>query len=204
MKNSITTILFDLGGVLINLDYHKTIRAFEELGVTDFSKIYSQANQNDLFDRFETGQISAQYFINALLNYLPKGTSANKVVDAWNKMILDFPKKHEELLKELKEKYTIVLLSNTNELHVPVVLREFARVSERAFSSYFDHVFYSHELKRRKPHPETFEEVCKQIGKKPSEIYFIDDSEQHILGAQTAGLETYHLTDQAELLHLFS
>jgi hypothetical protein len=76
-------LIFDLGGVIINLDYKRTIHAFEQLGMEDFHTIYSQATQTNLFDDFETGKISAQRFINSLLPYLKPGTTPNKVVHAW-------------------------------------------------------------------------------------------------------------------------
>ena len=122
-------VILDLGGVIINLDYNKTIRAFEALGMSDFKTVYSQAAQTNLFNDFETGKVSAQHFINSLLPHLKQGTSPNKVVHAWTAMILDVPQKKLELLETLKKRLPIFLLSNTNELHIPAVRREFAKVS---------------------------------------------------------------------------
>jgi len=97
-EERLEAIIFDLGGVILNLNYQLTIEAFKSLGIEDFDKMYSQAKQNDLFDRFEIGQISSQYFINSLLPFLPNGTSPNKVVNAWNAMILDFPQERLRLI----------------------------------------------------------------------------------------------------------
>lgn len=197
-------IIFDLGGVLIDLDYNKTIHAFESLGVKDFSELYSQASQTELFSDFETGQISAQRFINELLHYLPAGTSPNKVVHAWNEMILEVPVTRIDLLNKLRKTHRLYMLSNTNELHVPIVKREWLKVTEKSLESYFDRVYLSHELKMRKPHPETFAEVCRREGLTPEKTLFIDDTEQHILGAQKAGLITHHLKNASEFDQLFS
>ncbi len=197
-------IIFDLGGVLINLDYQKTTKAFEALGVSDFSELYSQAAQTELFSDFETGKISAQRFINELLVYLPKGTSPNKVVQAWNEMILDVPKNRISLLSELKKSYPVFLLSNTNELHVPVVRREWAKVTDLPMEHYFDKVYFSHEMGMRKPHIETFHEVCQREGLQAEKTLFIDDTLQHIEGAKKAGLQVVHLVEPDFLDQFFS
>ncbi|MCE2711191.1 MAG: HAD family phosphatase [Cryomorphaceae bacterium] len=197
-------VIFDLGGVLINLDYSCTTKAFEALGMNDFSSKYSQLSQTDLFSDFETGKISAQQFINSLLPHLPEGTSANSVVQAWNKMILDVPRKRIELLLRLKEKLPVFLLSNTNELHVPVVRREWAKTTSHPMEYFFNRIYFSHELKMRKPHPEIFSEVCARESLVPENTLFIDDTIIHVEGAQQAGLQTHHLKHADELDQLFS
>jgi putative hydrolase of the HAD superfamily len=197
-------VILDLGGVIINLDYSKTIHAFEALGMTDFNSVYSQAAQTNLFDDFETGQISSQRFVNSLLPYLKSGTTPNKVVHAWNAMILNVPAKKLELLVSLKQKYPVFLLSNTNELHVPVVRREFAKVTDKPMEHFFNEMYFSHEIKLRKPNQEIFDFVCKTNGLIPEKTLFIDDSIQHIEGAKTLGLLTHHLTNPEDLYQLFS
>jgi HAD superfamily hydrolase (TIGR01509 family) len=200
----IKALIFDLGGVLINLDYGKTAHAFEELGVNDFSDLYSQASQTELFSDFETGKISAQRFINELLIYLPKGTSPNKVVRAWNEMILDVPLKSIKLLENLNKIYPVILLSNTNELHVPVVRKEWAKVTDLPMEHYFQKIYFSHEIGMRKPNQEIFSEVCKRENITPENTLFIDDTLQHIEGAKKSGLMVRHLTDIEMLDQLFS
>jgi putative hydrolase of the HAD superfamily len=197
-------VILDLGGVIINLDYSKTIHAFEALGMTDFNSVYSQAAQTNLFDDFETGKISSQRFVNSLLPYLKPGTTPNKVVHAWNAMILDVPAKKLELLESLKQKYPVYLLSNTNELHVPVVKREFAKVTNLPMEHYFTQLYFSHEIHLRKPNKEIFDFVCQTNGLIPEKTLFVDDSIQHIEGAKTLGLLTHHLTNPEDLYQLFS
>lgn len=197
-------IVFDLGGVLIDLDYQLTIDAFKKLGISDFDKMYSQAAQNNLFDDFETGQISAQRFINTLLPYLSQGTTPNKVVQAWNAMILSVPPEKIELLEKLRKDYPIYLLSNTNELHVPVVRREWAKVTDKPMEDFFDHIYFSHEIHLRKPDDAIFEFVCAQQNLLPEKTLFIDDSIQHIKGAENVGLQTYFLENSENLYQFFS
>lgn len=199
IANSIDALIFDLGGVIINVDYNKTIQAFEKLGMYDFHSVYSQAKQTNLFDDFETGNISAQHFINRLLHYLPPGTSPNKVVQAWNAMVLDVPAEKIALLDRLKEKYPIYLLSNTNELHIPLVRREWAKITNRPIESYFNKVYFSNEIKLRKPHLEIFKFVCEDQNLRPATTLFIDDSIQHIDGAKEYGLQTHHFIPSLDM-----
>jgi len=200
----IDTIIFDFGGVLINIDYHRTIQAFRQLGIEDFEERYSQADQTSLFNDLEIGKISAQRFVNELLHFLPKGTSPNQVVHAWNAMLLDVPQSRIELLQKLKRKYRLFLLSNTNEIHIPKALIEWKKSSDIDFYDCFEHVYLSHEIGMRKPNEEIFEYVCQQQNIRPENAVFIDDSIQHIDGAKKMGLNTIHLTPDQALTSLFS
>lgn len=181
-------ILFDLGGVVIDLNYEDTILELEQLGAQDFKKLYSQALQSDLFDRYETGEISSMHFINKLKEYLPASISPNKVVSAWNAMIKSFQTQKLEQLLALKATHKTALLSNTNDLHEAFVRRKLRDVSELALEEYFHNTYLSHQIKQRKPHLETFLWVCENMGVQPKNVLFIDDSEQHIEGAKKAGL----------------
>lgn len=192
-KKKFETIIFDLGGVILNLDYQLTINAFKELGMENFEEMYSQAQQSNLFDNFETGKVSSQHFINLLLPYLPQGVSPNKVVHAWNAMILDFPLHRLNLLDQLRKTHKIYLLSNTNEIHLQAVERSLAKTTNRSLQSYFDKIYLSHEIQLRKPHVEIFDYVCKEQNLDPSKTIFIDDTIGHINGATQYGLQTHHL-----------
>ena len=197
-------LLFDLGGVLIDIDYQASEDAFIELGVSDFKGRYTQFQQNELFDLFETGQISAQHFINKLLPFTKKGTSPNQIVHAWNAMIKSFPAKKVSNLIACAQRHRIALLSNTNELHMVEVKKEWMKASSILFESLFEQVFLSHEIKQRKPDVETFLWVCSQLNVVPEKVLFVDDSPQHILGAQEAGLQTYYYEDAEAFYAFFS
>lgn len=198
-------IILDLGGVILNLDYQRTQAAFEALGLTQFQEMYTQAAQSGLFDEFETGQCSTPYFVNALLRFLPAGTSPNQVVAAWNAMILDFPEENLHLLETLNQQKRLFLLSNTNEIHLQAVNRALQMKSPHSnLAPYFEKVYYSHVMNARKPHPETFLQVCEENKLNPRKTLFVDDTEQHILGAQKVGLHTIHLTREKKLVEIFS
>ena len=192
MQKAYKAVLFDLGGVLIDIDYYATERAFESLGVSYFKERYSQLAQNELFNRFECGEISPQHFVNLLLPYTQSGTTPNQVVAAWNAMLGAFPTEKLKLIEHLEKTTPLFMLSNTNELHWIEVERAWRKVSDEPLQHFFKKIYLSHEIGQRKPHPETFEWVCQQMGFEPAEVLFIDDTPQHIEGAIKAGLQVHY------------
>ena len=185
----IRNIIFDLGGVIINIDYNRTAEAFKNLGMKDFDAIYSKAKQAHLFDRLETGELAEEMFHEEMYNYLPQGIPADKITAAWNAMLLEFPASRMDFIYELKKHYRLFLLSNTNSIH----LKEFLRMADvqlgsDRFENAFEKVYYSCSIGMRKPDTEIFEFVLKENGLTANETLFVDDSAQHIEGALKAGL----------------
>ena len=196
-------IIFDLGGVILNIDYKLSAEAFKKLGANDFDELYSQAKQSELFDRLETGRISLNDFRNEVRRIFEATWSDTEIDSAWNAMLLDLPPTRIELLQELKKRYKIYLLSNTNQIHYDQygrMLRE--RLGLNDLSEVFDKAYYSHEVGMRKPDAEVFEFVLNANAAEANETLFIDDSIQHIEGAKRIGLETYHLREE-DILGLF-
>lgn len=200
---SVQNIIFDLGGVILNIDYHKTIDAFKLLGDKEFDSLFTQANQTDLFDKYEKGLCSSQFFINGLLDYLPSGTTANSIVKAWNAMLLDLPQARIEKLLELKANYRTFLLSNTNDIHLDAFHSIIKKENNLdSLDALFEKVYFSCEMKMRKPDTEIFLTVCEENSLILKETLFIDDSIQHVEGARKAGLQAYHLTNGETILDL--
>jgi haloacid dehalogenase superfamily, subfamily IA, variant 3 with third motif having DD or ED len=200
---AVDNIIFDLGGVILNIDYSKTVDAFKKLGGSTFDSLFTQANQTDLFDKYEKGQCSSQFFINGLLDYLPSGTAPNSIVNAWNAMLLDLPQQRIVKLLDIKEKYRTFLLSNTNDIH----LNAFHSIIKKennleSLNPLFEKVYFSCEMKMRKPDPEIFLTVCDENNLEVKKTLFIDDSIQHVEGAKRAGLQAYHLTNGETILDL--
>ncbi|WP_343635600.1 HAD family phosphatase [Fluviicola sp.] len=203
INNSKEAIIFDLGGVLLNLDYDLTEKAFVALGLANFGASYSQLQQVQLFDRYETGQISSFHFVNRLLDLLPPGTTANQVVHAWDSMILDFPVERLQRLEALSQKYRLFLLSNTNDLHIDAVRRSLDKaVGHRNLEQYFEKTYFSSAIGMRKPDKEIFEFICSENNLDPAKTLFIDDSPQHIEGAKAAGIEAILLGKNEEVFDL--
>jgi len=204
LAENIEAVIFDFGGVLINIDYHLTIDAFKSLGIDDFDELYSQASQSDLFNKIETGSITSEEFIKGILDYLPEGTTSTAVIDAWNAMILDVPMQSVQLLQSLSKKYRVFLLSNTNVIHLPHALQSWSNRTDVEFKACFESIYLSFEMGMRKPDREIFDFVCRDSGLDPKNTLFIDDSIQHIKGAESAGLQTIHLKEIQDLSTIFS
>jgi len=195
-KNKIKNIIFDLGGVIINIDYALLIGAFSEIGLPDFEMHFSQLKQKDLFDLYEKGLISSQNFRDELKKHCKIGTTDTEIDTAWNAMLLDLPKERLELILNVKNKYRTFLLSNTNEIHE----RAFNKVLQTTcgyptLAMFFDRIYLSHRVGLRKPDPKIFELVLRENKLNPSETLFIDDSPQHIESANLLGIQTIHVTD---------
>ena len=200
-----TAIIFDLGGVIIDIDYNKTADAFKALGLIDFDEKYTQAAQTDLFDRFEIGEVSPFHFVNRLLDLLPQGCNANQVVHAWNAMILTIPKERLDWLTDLRKSRKIVLLSNTNALHIDAVNRALtATMPGKKLTDFFDHVYLSHEMGMRKPSEDISTAVCNDQGFEPATTLFVDDTERHVQGARNAGLQAVLVPSNSAIQLLFS
>lgn len=203
-EHSKEAIIFDLGGVLLNLDYDLTEKAFVSLGMANFGESYSQLQQTHLFDRFERGEISSFHFVNKLLDLLPVGTTANQVVHAWDAMILDFPVERLQFLEGLSKKYRLFLLSNTNDLHIDAVRRALDKaVGHRNLEQYFEKTYFSSAIGMRKPDSNIFEFVCSENNLDPAKTIFIDDSPQHVEGARAVGIEAVLLNKNQEVSSLF-
>lgn len=192
---SIKNIIFDLGGVIINLDPDRTKQSFRELGVENFDSIYSFSQQSGLFDRFDKGEIENGEFRDEIRKHIPRSVTDQEIDSAWNAMLLDVPREKIELLKQLKPNYRTFLLSNTNRIHVKCFSAELMRVhGSPDFSTWMERCYYSCDIGMRKPDAEIFEFVLQQNNLKRDETLFIDDSPQHITGAGKCGIATLHLT----------
>lgn len=187
-------VIFDFGGVLFEIDYNAPVRAFEALGMDSFKAAYSQAQQDEIFDLLETGKIPGEAFYDWISKYLPNASRA-ELEDAWNCILLHLIPERVDYIFSLKEKgLRTFLFSNTNQLHVEVFERMVdVTYGLEKFKSAFEFVHYSNELGMRKPHPESFLEICKLHNLNPSTTIFIDDSIQHVEGSIRAGLKGLHL-----------
>lgn len=194
IPNNIENIIFDLGGVILNIDYLKTINSFKDMGIENFDALFTQAQQSSIFDDFETGKLSETLFIDKLQNHFHIKKENSEIITAWNSMLLDLPKFRKKTLEEYSKRFNIVLLSNTNETHIKAFKRIISDTfDEYWFSEVFKNVYYSNELGMRKPNSDIFEFVLRENNFKAENTLFIDDSIQHIEGANKIGIQTIHL-----------
>ena len=202
---SFKNIIFDLGGVIINIDYSLTTQAFAKLGLSNFDSLFSQAKQNPLFDLYEKGLVPSSDFRNEVRKYLDKPLDDTIIDEAWNAMLLDVPAERLQLLKKAKLKHRTFLLSNTNDIHIET----FNGYLQKTFgiadlSGYFDKLYLSYKVGMRKPDKEIFELVISQNNLNPHETLFIDDSVQHVEAAKKLGIQAYLLDVKKEsIIDLF-
>jgi glucose-1-phosphatase len=203
---TINNIIFDLGGVLLNIDYQATIKAFKHLGITNFDEMYAQAAQDQIFDSFDKGQISAQVFRDELRRITGLPLTDESIDHAWNAMLLDLPWPRIDLLQGIKTHYRTFLLSNTNAIHIPV-FHEYLRrqYGMDNLSAFFEKQYYSFEIGMHKPDREPFDLIIQENNLIPEETLFIDDSKQHLVGAQATGIKTFWLdTSSMQITDLFT
>ena len=198
----IKSIIFDLGAVLLNISYQKTIEEFDKLGIKNSSTFYSKKLQTNIFNLLETGEISESDFIKEIQNHCKEATNT-QILYAWNAMILDLPPNRVELLKQLKNNFNLYLLSNTNSIHITEFENKIGSKQYKEFYQLFDKVYYSHKIGHRKPNAKAFQLIIEENNLIAEEILFIDDSPQHIEGAKKLGIKTYHLLDDEDVITLF-
>ena len=201
--NGVKNIIFDLGGVILNIDYGQTANAFKKIGVANFDEIYSQARQGQVFDKLETGELTPDEFREYMKEIVPS-LQLSDIDKSWNAMLLDLPASRIDLLKKLKKKYRLFLLSNTNEIHIKCFRKIIdSSYGENIFDAIFENQYYSSEIGMRKPNPECFQYVLEKNGMEPSETLFIDDSIQHVEGARKLKINAYHLMPGEDITRLF-
>ncbi|MBL7919160.1 MAG: HAD family phosphatase [Bacteroidia bacterium] len=196
----IKNIIFDLGGVIINLDTNRTIAEFNRLSYMPFEAIYTQAQQSSLFDDFDKGLISTEEFFNAIRKEIRYDGPDAELLRAWNAMLLDVPERRLDVLVKMKQNYNTFLLSNTCEPHIAAFEHDlYIEHGVKNFNDYFDGVYYSCRMGMRKPNKEIFEFVLKQNDLKPEDTVFIDDSIQHVKGAGECGISAFLLPKGEEI-----
>lgn len=202
--NNIKNIIFDLGRVLLNLDFDASIKAFQKLGLKNDVLDNQQAYSDPVFYQLEVGKISPKEFCNGVRRVLNNQLLTDlEIEDAWYAMILDVPANRVKVVQELSKKYNVYLFSNTNQIHIERLHKAFKMEYGIDFPSLFVKDFYSHEIHERKPDLTSYQKVIELSGICPEESIFIDDLEKNIVGAKQSGLKTFWLKDGMEMTDIF-
>lgn len=196
----INTIIFDFGNVFIDLDIENGFQeSLKTLGVSTLSKDIIDINK-----LYETGSISTDDFINFYAEKFPHLTKV-ELIDLWNIILKDFPKYRLDFLKQLKseKKYQLILLSNTNELHIDWIKEHVPFYED--FKNSFDAFYLSHDINLRKPNADIFEFVLNTNNLRAENCIFIDDNADNIKTAKHLGIKTWHITPcKEDVVNLFS
>jgi len=195
----IKTIIFDFGDVFINLNKQATSSELKKLNIKEFPENILKVNKE-----YEMGLISTEAFIQSYIDNFSNLTKKEMLV-AWNAILLDFPKYRLLFIQKLSEekKYQLILLSNTNEIHIDWIKQKVPFFEE--FKACFNAFYLSHEINFRKPNTDIFEFVLKEHQLKPNECLFIDDTLENTEAAKKLGLHVWNLEPTREdVIDLFT
>jgi len=196
----IKTIIFDFGAVFIDLKkqyaHNKALALFE---VEELPK--NIISHNTLY---EQGLITTAEFLGFYTQQFPM-LSEEKIIKNWNSILGDFPEKRLQFIKKLasEEKYKLILLSNTNDLHISWIIKHIAFYEE--FKNQFDAFYLSHEIKLRKPNAAIYEFVLNENNLIANECLFIDDTKENTDAAAKLGIHVWNLDETEEdIIDLFT
>lgn len=206
LSKDFKNIVFDFGGVLLDIDYNKTYVALENLMGIGFDPNTLSPKSLKVLHDFEIGSISVETFLWNLqlisTKEMPQGLD---LIKAWNAMLIGWDTEKFEFLMDLKTKYKVYLLSNTNELHLNWVYQDLKTNHniEDFDTRFFHKTYYSHLIEKRKPNADIFEFVQNDSLLNPSETLFIDDIKENVEAAKSLGWQTYHHNPKENLIDVF-
>ncbi len=199
---NITTLIFDFGGVLINLDIHQCIMNFKQLGLKNFEQYLNNFAQSGFFMQLEKGEINAEEFRSELRKLTKHPLTDQQIDEAWCSFLLDVPKEKLDMLLELRKRFRVVLLSNTNIIHFPNSEREMYLKNGKKMDDYFDKCYLSYEMKMAKPDKEVFENILASEKVEAHACLFLDDGIKNIQEANRQGMQTYLVREHEDLSFL--
>jgi putative hydrolase of the HAD superfamily len=185
----IKNLIFDLGGVILNINPQLTLDAFSKMGMDKILGGEAKKYQVNMLHGIEKGATSPQIFRNNVRDILGNNVSDEAIDKAWTAMIINLPQERIKYLEELKKSYRIFLLSNTNEIHRILFHRMFKEGHGYSFYDLFEKNYYSHEMGLRKPDPEIYRIVLKDNNLTPEETLFIDDLKENTESAESLGMQ---------------
>lgn len=202
---SIKNLIFDLGGVILDLSVDTTLKSFADLSGVEKNTVKSLFSSTPEFELYEKGGISDEEF-RQFVKKLYQIDAPDEALDAcWNAMLLGFPTRKLQLLETLKTSYNVYLLSNTNNIHLQYINNTLLpRVNHHtSLDDFFHRAYYSHQMKKRKPDAEIFEQVLVEGNFKPEETLFLDDNKSNVEGAGKLGIKTVHVVQPDMIFDYF-
>jgi putative hydrolase of the HAD superfamily len=202
-NNSIRNLIFDLGGVILDLSVESTLDEFSRISGFPKDKVKQIFSTSPEFNVYEKGGMNDLQF-RAFISqtYAPHATD-EQIDKAWNTMLKGLPTIKLDLLTSLKNYYRLFLLSNTNGIHLDYINRNLLPSSAKSLDDYFHVAYYSHRMLKRKPDAEIYEQVLAENNLKASETLFLDDNLSNIEAAKALGIQTVHVTHPDLILEYF-
>jgi putative hydrolase of the HAD superfamily len=203
MDKKIRNIVFDLGGVLVDLDFKAAINGLQKAGFANVKEQLQAFDCEGIFQKFELGEMTADEFRSAIRENSTVSLTDEEVDGLWNAMLLEVPREKLELILHLRGKYMVYLLSNTNSIHWDYVCKNAFNYRGFRVNDYFEETFLSYEMHLAKPDKAIFEKVLEEANLLPEETLFIDDSEANCKAASELGIHTHHYHIGEDLKELF-
>jgi len=197
----VKNVILDYGNVIFMIDFPKVRQAFMDLGIKNVDEFFGHHGQDSLFDAFDKGEISVPEFRDGVRKKADRYDLSDEQIDtAWNSLLLGVPEGKHEILENLRDNYRTFLCSNNNELHYAYCMNHIQeKYGVPSNDVFFERTYYSHLEGLRKPDAAIFERVLEQNNLIPEESLFIDDSPQHLEGAEKLGIQTVLCTKERPL-----
>jgi len=203
MEKNIKNIVFDLGGVLIDLDFNRAVSGLQKAGFTHVKEQIQAFDREGIFQKFELGEMTAEEFRSAIRENSTVTLTDEEVDALWNLMLLEIPREKLELILDLRGKYMVYLLSNTNSIHWDYVCKNAFNYRGFRVSDYFEKTFLSFEMHLAKPDKAIFEKMLEDANLLAEETLFIDDSEANCKAAAEVGIHAHHYHIGDDLSKIF-
>ncbi|MCX4369692.1 MAG: HAD family phosphatase [Duncaniella sp.] len=201
----IKNLLFDLGGVIMDLDRDRCVRAFEALGMRDAEDFLGVYGQKGAFLALERGDIDADEFRREIRPLFDREVTDEEIDSAFNQFLTGIPQERLRALRQLRKRYGVYLLSNTNPIMMNGFIAEQFRQEEgMEMKDYFDGVVASYVAKCYKPDREIFDYACEKCGIKPEETLFFDDSQANVDAARALGFYAELVAPGTEFTEILS
>ncbi len=199
-------LIFDLGGVVINIDPALAFRALQHLAPASVSVTDKLLEHSELFLDYEKGLIDDPAFRQGVRELIQRSDIADDIINAaWCSMLLDIPPERLQLLERLKSQYRTFVLSNTNQIHVNAFNTMVAAVTgQPSLDHLFEKVYFSHHLRMRKPEAQIYRHVLEEQGLAPSETLFLDDRADNLAAAEAEGIRTQLVTKARGIIEIFA
>lgn len=198
----IKNLLFDLGGVIMDIRRLNCVASFERLGMKNADSFLGEYSQKGPFLQLEEGAISEEEFRTAVRALIDGEVSDEQIDSAFCDFLVGIPKYRLEQLRQLKKSYNIYMLSNTNSIMWRSRIAEDFRQEGLEREDYFDGIVTSFEAQSIKPDAKIFHTVVEKLGINPDETLFLDDSQKNLDAAAQLGFHTLLVTPGSEFFEL--
>lgn len=203
--NEINTIIFDLGQVIVDLNPQLVLQRFESLVGDSNKSIPELIKDTQLLIEYEKGLMTTKEFIDASNDFLRSNIYENDFIEAWNLMIGEIPAKRLNLMKNLQDKFKVMVLSNTNEMHeIYFETKIHNEQNGKKLADFAHHVLYSHHINLRKPEKSIYDYVIDHFTQEPAKALFLDDKQENVNAAIEAGLKSIQVQYPDQIFEILS